>query len=94
MYLKTKSVCSNIDKIHEKENRDFRQVKRHTLLVVNSDYVGSVLNKTLTVQKGDVVVLVQGGGVETDVDAEWFYVKKKDGTQGFIPAAVAGHGYI
>lgn len=94
MYLKTKSVCSNIDKIHEKENRDFRQVKRHTLLVVNSDYVGSVLNKTLTVQKGDVVVLVQGGGVETDVDAEWFYVKKKDGSQGFIPAAVAGHGYI
>lgn len=94
MYLKTKSVCSNIDKIHEKENRDHRQVKRQTLLVVNSDYTGSVLNKTLTVQQGDVVVLVQGGGVETDVDAEWFYVKKRDGSQGFIPAAVAGHGYI
>nr|XP_021180869.2 uncharacterized protein LOC110369688 isoform X1 [Helicoverpa armigera] len=94
LYLKTKSVCSNIDKLHEKENRDYKQVKRQTLLVVNSDYTGSVLNKTLTVQKGDVVVLVQGGGVETDVDAEWFYVKKKDGSQGFIPAVVAGHGYI
>ena len=69
-------------------------MKRQTLLVVNSDYTGSVLNKTLTVQKGDVVVLVQGGGVETDVDAEWFYVKKRDGSQGFIPAVVAGHGYI
>lgn len=69
-------------------------MKRQTLLVVNSDYTGSVLNKTLTVQKGDVVVLVQGRGVETDVDAEWFYVKKKDGSQGFIPAVVAGHGYI
>lgn len=83
-------MCSNLDKIHEKE----KQVKRQTLLVVNSDYTGSVLNKTLSVQKGDVVVLVQGGGVETDVDAEWFYVKKRDGTQGFIPAVVAGHGYI
>ncbi|CAH0604935.1 unnamed protein product [Chrysodeixis includens] len=90
LYLKTKSVCSNLDKIHEKE----KQVKRQTLLVVNSDYTGSVLNKTLSVQKGDVVVLVQGGGVETDVDAEWFYVKKRDGSQGFIPAVVAGHGYI
>lgn len=69
-------------------------MKRQTLLVVNSDYTGSALNKTLTVTKGDVVVLVQGGGVEADVDAEWFYVKKRDGSQGFIPAVVAGHGYI
>lgn len=90
MYLKTKSVCSNIDRIHEKENK----VKRQTLLVVNSDYRGSVLNKTLSVQQGDVVILVQGTGVESDVDAEWFYVRKKDGSQGFIPAAIAGHGYI
>jgi hypothetical protein len=63
-------------------------------MVVNSDYKGSVLNKTLTVQRGDVVVLLQGTGVEADVDADWFYVKKKDGSQGFIPAAIAGHGYI
>lgn len=61
---------------------------------MNCDYEGSVLNKTLTVQKGDVVVLAQGLASETDVDAEWFYVKKRDGSQGFIPAAVAGHGYI
>ncbi|XP_028173642.1 uncharacterized protein LOC114362429 isoform X1 [Ostrinia furnacalis] len=91
IYLKTKSVCSNIDRVHEKENL---KVKRQTLLVVNSDYRGSDLNRTLSVQQGDVVILVQGTAVESDVDAEWFYVRKKDGTQGFIPAAIAGHGYI
>lgn len=93
MYLKTKSVCSDIDRLG-KENRLKNKIQRQRLLVVNSDYNGSVLNKTLTVNKGDVVILVQGGGVETDVDAEWFYVRKRDGNQGFIPAAIAGHGYI
>lgn len=68
-------------------------MRRQTLLVVNSDYGGNVLNKTLSVKKGDVVMLVPGVG-ESDVDSEWFYVKKKDGSQGFIPAVVAGHGYI
>ncbi|CAB3221456.1 unnamed protein product [Arctia plantaginis] len=90
LYLKTKSV-SSIDKVDKEKS--FKRV-RQTLLVVNCDYKGSVLNKTLTVQKGDVVVLIQGGASETDVDAEWFYVKKRDGSHGFIPAAVAGHGYI
>ncbi|XP_041977435.1 uncharacterized protein LOC121731836 [Aricia agestis] len=91
LYLKTKSVCSNIDKVHEKE---VKKTKRQTLLVVNSDFKGSYRNRTLSVKKGDVVVLLQGSGVESDVDLEWFYVKNKDGCQGFIPAAVAGHGYI
>ncbi|CAG4951947.1 unnamed protein product [Parnassius apollo] len=81
--------------LHEKENLQVNYgVKRQTLLVVNSDYGGNVLNKTLTVHKGDVVTLVQGDGSETDVDSEWFYVRKKDGSEGFIPAVVAGHGYI
>ncbi|XP_068629936.1 uncharacterized protein [Battus philenor] len=94
LYLRTKSISSNIDKLHEKENmQEKRVVKRQTLLVVNSDYGGNALNKTLSVNKGDVVMLVQGSE-ETDVDSEWFYVKKRDGNHGFIPAAVAGHGYI
>ncbi|CAH2073320.1 unnamed protein product, partial [Iphiclides podalirius] len=95
LYLKTKSFCSNIDRLHEKENVQIKNgVRRQTLLVVNSDYGGSVLNKTLSVSRGDVVTLVQGVSGETDVDSEWFYVRKKDGSQGFIPAVVAGHGYI
>lgn len=88
MYLKTKSVSSNLDKENLKT-----KYQRQTLLVINSDYEGSYLNRTLSVRKGEVVVLMQGGG-ETDVDSEWFYVKRKDGNRGFIPAAIAGHGYI
>ncbi|XP_049867235.1 uncharacterized protein LOC126367651 [Pectinophora gossypiella] len=93
LYLRTKSVCSEINKLG-KENYKNIKLQRQTLLVVNSDYKGSVLNKTLSVNQGDVVILVQGGGAEADVDAEWFYVKKRDGSHGFIPAAIAGHGYI
>lgn len=85
LYLRTIS-CSNL---HDKENRN--QSRRQTLLVVNSAYTGSYYNRTLTVNRGEVVVLVDR---ETDVDLEWFYVKKRDGSEGFIPAAIAGHGYI
>ncbi|XP_026757794.3 uncharacterized protein LOC113517338 [Galleria mellonella] len=94
LYLRTKSVCSNIDRVAEKENIKELTVKRQTLLVVTSDFKGSDLNKTLSVKQGDVVTLVQGKGVETDMDADWFYVTKRDGSHGFIPAVIAGHGYI
>ncbi|XP_039747056.1 uncharacterized protein LOC120624524 [Pararge aegeria] len=94
LYLKTKSVCSNLDSGYKDSSVDFKpKLQRQTLLVVNCDYNGSFLNRTLSVKKGEVVVLIQGGG-ETDVDLEWFYVRRKDGNQGFIPAAIAGHGYI
>ncbi|XP_047512585.1 uncharacterized protein LOC125054622 isoform X1 [Pieris napi] len=84
LYLKTKSVSDiRID-------NDFT---RQTLLLVNSDYVGCVMNKTLTVYKGDVVTLVPGLG-ESDVDSEWFYVRKSDGSEGFIPAALTENGFI
>ncbi|XP_038215983.1 uncharacterized protein LOC119835306 [Zerene cesonia] len=88
LYLKTKSVSNLTD---NKEN--FKGVRKHTLLVVNTDYIGSVLNKTLTVNKGDVVTLVPGLG-ESDVDSEWFLVKKCDGAEGFIPADIVGHGFL
>ncbi|CAH2086110.1 unnamed protein product [Euphydryas editha] len=94
LYLKSKSVSSNLDKIQDKENIDIKgKCEKQTLVVVNSDFKGQVYNRTVSVKKGEVVVLMQSGG-ETDVDLEWFYVKKRDGNHGFIPAAVAGHGYI
>lgn len=105
LYLKTKSA-SNLNKYDEKLNSlkdaEFKKklyfkntdVTRHTLLVVNSSFEGSSANNTVSVQQGDVVILIQGCGIESDVDSEWFYVKKRDGKQGFIPAEVAGHGYI
>nr|AON96556.1 hypothetical protein [Bicyclus anynana] len=96
LYLKTKSVCSSLDTAHKETSIDLKvkpKLQRQTLLVVNSNYKGSLLNRTLSVKKGEVVVLMQEGA-ETDVDLEWFYVRRRDGNQGFIPAANAGHGYI
>ncbi|XP_013194177.2 uncharacterized protein LOC106137808 [Amyelois transitella] len=87
LYLKTKSV-SHIDKIQDKENIELK-TKRQTLLVITCDYKG--VNKSLSVVKGDVVSLLQR--FEGD-NADWFYVRKKDGNHGYIPAAIAGHGYI
>lgn len=78
----------------QKENINLSYTTRHTLLIVESDFEGSKSIKTLTVNKGEVVILVQGESVEADVDSEWFYVRNKDGEEGFIPAAIAGHGYL
>ncbi|GBP40945.1 hypothetical protein EVAR_26026_1 [Eumeta japonica] len=102
LYLKTKSLCSNIDTYDiEQENpcgkirssQSEIQMTRQTLMVVSNDFVGDTLDNTLSVKQGDVVVLMQDAS-ETDADSEWFYVKRKDGKLGFIPAVVAGHGYI
>lgn len=43
---------------------------------------------TLNVTKGDVVELVSGHV------KDWFLVRTKGGVEGFIPAAVAGHGFL
>lgn len=65
------------------KNRGVRQ----TLLVIVSDFTGSGDNE-ISVKKGDVVFLL-----DTQVEG-WFYVKNKEGTEGFIPAAIAGHGFL
>ncbi|KAF5298913.1 hypothetical protein FQR65_LT09566 [Abscondita terminalis] len=60
---------------------------KQTLLVVYCDYKGKGEN-SMSVCKGDVVVLVNNhlNG--------WFWVRNKHGAEGFIPSAVAGHGYL
>ncbi|EFA10618.1 uncharacterized protein LOC103314375 isoform X3 [Tribolium castaneum] len=63
------------------------KIQRQTLLVINSDYFGTEKN-ALQVQKGDVVVL-QGTHVPG-----WFWVRNKEGEEGFIPAVIAGHGFL
>lgn len=98
LYLKTKSI----EDIRTRKNTDYKEkkrsnaknVSRHILLVINKDYEGDFLNNTISVNQGDVVILIQGDSLETDVDSEWFYIRKNDGKQGFIPADIAGHGYI
>ncbi|XP_060528905.1 uncharacterized protein LOC132703579 [Cylas formicarius] len=60
---------------------------RQTLLVINEDYKG-VGQSGISVMKNEVVFLLNANF------KGWFYVKNKDGREGFIPSAVAGHGFL
>lgn len=60
---------------------------RQTLLVIDRDYQQEGKN-TLSVFKGDVVVLISANL------KDWFWVRARDGSEGFIPAVVAGHGFL
>ncbi|XP_030761933.1 uncharacterized protein LOC115886786 [Sitophilus oryzae] len=60
---------------------------RHTLLVINEDYEGSGKG-TISVEKNEVVFLLNAS------IKGWFYVKNKDGSEGFIPSVIAGHGFL
>ena len=62
---------------------------RHTLLLVREDYEGRGLADALSVAKGEVVVLLGDYA-----DSDWFWVRARDGREGFIPAVVAGHGFL
>lgn len=61
---------------------------RHTLLVIRNDYEGQGHVNAIAVAKGDVVVLL------SDHVNDWFWVRARDGREGFIPAVVAGHGFL
>lgn len=60
---------------------------RQTLLVIGCDYPGNG-SETLAVLKGDVVALLS-----THLFG-WFWVRNREGGEGFIPAAIAGHGFL
>ncbi|XP_066596835.1 uncharacterized protein [Prorops nasuta] len=60
---------------------------RHTLLVIRKDYEGQNGN-VLSVSKGDVVALL------SDHVNDWFFVRSRDGREGFIPAVIAGHCFL
>ncbi|CAH1403390.1 unnamed protein product [Nezara viridula] len=63
------------------------KAKRQVLIVVAADYIGKGRN-TLSVNKGDVVTLISSHL------RDWFWVRTRDGKEGFIPAVVAGHGFL
>lgn len=85
------STCSekSFDKLYLRATAStkLRGTTRQTLLVVCCDYESKKPN-TLLVRKGEVVVLLS-----TQVKG-WFWVRNKGGMEGFIPAAVAGHGFL
>lgn len=62
---------------------------RHTLLLVREDYEDRGAADALSVTKGEVVVLLGDYA-----DSDWFWVRARDGREGFIPAVVAGHGFL
>ncbi|XP_061397044.1 uncharacterized protein LOC133332681 [Musca vetustissima] len=62
--------------------------QRQTLVAITTDY--STGDGGLQLQKGDIVTLCECR--ETKDHRQWFYVRTRDGRQGYIPAEVAGHG--
>lgn len=62
-------------------------VTRQTLLSIISDYE-AIESNTLRVANGEVVTLLSAHLYG------WFWVKNKEGREGFIPAAIAGHGFL
>jgi DNA-binding GntR family transcriptional regulator len=66
---------------------------RQTLVAITEDYKSD----QLSVVKGDVVTLVacksyqQKGSIDYQ---QWFFIRNRDGTEGYIPAKVAGHGFL
>nr|CAI5867092.1 unnamed protein product [Callosobruchus analis] len=60
---------------------------RQTLLVITSNFEGSGGNE-IRVRKGDVVFLL-----DANVRG-WFYVRTKEGAEGYIPTETAGHGFL
>lgn len=84
------SACGerSVDRLYLKAAANARtKGPRHTLLVIRSDYEARDSN-VLTVAKGDVVVLL------SDHINNWFWVRSRDGREGFIPADIAGHGFL
>ncbi|OAD62765.1 hypothetical protein WN48_07222 [Eufriesea mexicana] len=84
------SACGerSVDRLYLRAAANARtKGSRHTLLVIRSDYEGQGGN-ALTVSKGDVVALL------SDHVSDWFWVRSRDGREGFIPAVIAGHGFL
>lgn len=66
---------------------------RQTLLAVTENFVSTAIS----VKKGDVVTLLackQIHDKRLQQPIQWFFVRSRDGQEGFIPAEVAGHGFL
>ncbi|XP_043469530.1 uncharacterized protein LOC122503151 [Leptopilina heterotoma] len=84
------STCGerSVDRLYLRAAANARtKGSRHTLLVIRNDYEGHEVN-AISVMKGDVVALI------SDHVNDWFWVRSRDGREGFIPAVIAGHGFL
>lgn len=70
-----------------------RALLRQTLLAVTENFTST----SIAVKKGDVVTLLACRQVldpRRMMPVQWFFVRARDGAQGYIPAEVAGHGFL
>lgn len=66
---------------------------RQTLLAVTENFVSAAIS----VKKGDVVTLLACKQIQDkrlQQPIQWFFVRSRDGQEGFIPAENAGHGFL
>jgi hypothetical protein len=66
---------------------------RQTLLAITEDF----RSDTISVTKGDVVTLVACKEyLENGASSykQWFFIRNREGHEGYIPAEVAGHGFL
>lgn len=74
-------------------NKSPQKLLRQTLLAITENFS----SPTISVKKGDVVTLLACRNVcdqRLTQPLQWFYVRARDRTEGYIPAEVAGHGFL
>lgn len=64
---------------------------RQTLLAITDNYD----SESVSVKKGDVVILIACKESRTPTKTQqWFYIRTRDNSIGFIPAEIAGNGFL
>ncbi|KAH8274973.1 hypothetical protein KR018_003947, partial [Drosophila ironensis] len=72
----------------QQQQEEDEVAQRQTLVAISTDYI----TESIAVHKGEIVTLCECR--ESKDQRQWFYVRTRDGREGFIPAEVAGHGYL
>lgn len=106
LYLKAAASHPKLDRIYAQviKRKDSDEAKvipprspspliRETLLAVQMNYKSSAVS----VRKGDVVTLLACKEIRdhhSRAARQWFYIRTRNGIEAFIPAEVAGHGFL
>lgn len=105
LYLKAAASHPKLDRIYSQiKRKDSDEAKmipprspspliRETLLAVQMSYKSSAVS----VRKGDVVTLLACKEIRDNnsrTPRQWFYIRTRNGIEAFIPAEVAGHGFL
>lgn len=95
-HQKTKSITTTSNSSNNSGSKfslTQTQSIRQTLLAITEDYS----SESVSVRKGDVVSLLACKEYQEKGSAnyrQWFFIRSREGTEGYIPAEVAGHGFL